>query len=171
MRRIRYRVAVSLDGFIAGPNGEADWIPTDPEVDFAAIYAEFDTILVGRTTFEFMQAAGQTILPGMKTVVFSRTMQPPNKKGITMVSDNAAAVVSALKAEPGRDIWLFGGGTLFRNLASDGLVDTVEVTVAPVLLGNGTPLFPQPNRTVGLELKHHRVYPSGLVSLEYDIKR
>ena len=68
MRKIRYEVAVSLDGFIAGPNGEYDWIPTDPEMDFAALYDQFDTIFVGRRTFELFH----TMIPKKETFIFSR---------------------------------------------------------------------------------------------------
>ena len=79
-RRVRYRLVMSLDGFIAGPNGEADWIPRDPEVDFQEIYSQFDTILVGRRTFEVMKAAGAGSIPGMQVFVFSRTLQPEDWK-------------------------------------------------------------------------------------------
>jgi dihydrofolate reductase len=70
MRRVRYGVAVSLDGFIAGPRGEADWIVSDPDIDFSEMFAEFDTFLIGRRTFETMGEAGQGSTPGIKTFVF-----------------------------------------------------------------------------------------------------
>jgi dihydrofolate reductase len=72
MRRVRYSVVMSLDGYIAGPKGEADWITPDPDVDFTAIFSQFDTILVGRRTFDTMVAARRVSVPGMKTMVFSR---------------------------------------------------------------------------------------------------
>ena len=76
MRRIGYSVAMSLDGYIAGPKGEFDWIKTDPDFDFSALFKQFDTIVAGRGTFEPMAAAGRTSMPGMKTIVVSRTLRP-----------------------------------------------------------------------------------------------
>src|SRR4051812_47554294 len=124
MRRIRYQVATSLDGYIAGPNGEADWIIMDPEIDFRAHFAQFDAVLIGRRTFEGMtrgkKKAGAT--PGMKTLVFSRTLRQRDYPKVTIVADNFAETLTALRAEPGKDIWLFGGGDLFRSLFNAGLV-------------------------------------------------
>jgi dihydrofolate reductase len=76
MRRLRYSVAMSLDGYIAGPKGEADWITMDPGIEMTSFFSQFDTILVGRGTFEPMAAAGRTTMPGMKTMVFSTTLVP-----------------------------------------------------------------------------------------------
>lgn len=77
MRRIRYHVAMSLDGYIAGPKGEADWITPDPEVDFAALFNQFDTALLGRRTFEAMVDAGRATIPGMKLIVFPEPYVKP----------------------------------------------------------------------------------------------
>lgn len=167
MRRIRYVVASSLDGYIAGPGGEADWIIMDPDIDFKAIFDAFDTFLLGRRTFEAM-GAGKT-MSGMKTLVFSRTLSQRDYPGVTIVAEHQAETLNALKASPGKDIWLFGGGSLFRSLAEARLVDTVEVAVIPVLLGGGIPLLPSPANRIKLALASHRVYKSGIVSLEYTI--
>ena len=110
VRRIRYAVAASLDGYIAGPKGEADWIVMDPDVDFGALFEEFDTVLIGRRTFEGMARAGQGALPGMKTLVFSRTLRQHDYPDVTIVAEKAAEALESLRAEPGKDIWLFGGG-------------------------------------------------------------
>jgi dihydrofolate reductase len=122
MIRIRYLVAASLDGFIAGPNGEADWIPMDPDVDFGAIFSQFDTIFVGRRTFEGMARAGMATMPGMKTFVFSRTLRAEDYPDVTVLGGRAEEAAAALKAGSGsaesasKDIWLFGGGALFPAL-------------------------------------------------------
>lgn len=172
MRRIRYAVAASLDGYIAGPKGEADWIIIDPDIDFRAIYEQFDTVLIGRRTFEGMAGGKKKAgaMPGMKTFVFSRTLRQRDYPKVTIVAEKGKETLTALRAESGKDIWLFGGGLLFRSLLDTGLVDTVEVAIIPVLLGGGIPLFPSPAKAAKLNLTSHKVYKTGIVSLEYAVK-
>ena len=171
MRRVRYAVATSLDGYIAGPGGEADWIISDPDIDFRALFAQFDTALIGRRTFEGMARGKKKpgAMPGMKTFVFSQTLRQSDYPKVT-ISEKAAQTVAALREESGKDIWLFGGGLLFRSLLDAGLVDTVEVAVIPVLLGGGIPLLPSPAPQVKLKLAGHKVYKTGIVLLEYEVK-
>jgi dihydrofolate reductase len=170
-RRLRYQVAVSLDGFIARPNGEYDWIVADPSIDFAALYAEFDTAVMGRKTYEVAAAqGGDAVMPGIDVIVFSSTLPATSRPGVRIVDDDPREVVEALKAKPGRDIWLFGGGALFRSLLDAGLVDTVEVAVMPVLLGAGIPLLP-PGASAKLVLADQKTLPaSGIVVLAYSVQ-
>jgi dihydrofolate reductase len=169
-RRLRYQVAASLDGFIAGPNGEYDWIVMDRAVDFAALYKEFDTAVMGRKTYQMMTAqGGNGAMPGLEVVVFSRTLPAATHRGVRIYNDDPRDVVAALKAKLGRDIWLFGGGSLFRSLLDAGLVDTVEVAVMPVLLGTGIPLLP-PGASTRLVLADKKILPkSGIVMLAYSV--
>jgi dihydrofolate reductase len=172
MRTIRYAVAMSLDGYIAGPNGEADWIELDPEVDFAAIWAQFDTFLMGRATYEAARKRlGDAGFPGVNAIVFSRTMKPQDHPQVTVVSELNPDWVKELKARSGKDIWLFGGSALFRSFLDFGYVDMVEVSVIPVMLGAGIPLLPPPYHPAKLRLLSHKVFRSGRVSLAYEVLR
>ena len=169
-RRLRYQVAVSLDGFIAGPKGEYDWIVMDSAIDFDVLSAEFDTLVMGRKTYEVAKAqGGDGSMPGTDVYVFSRTLPPLTRKHLRIVPEDAREVVADLKKKPGRDIWLFGGGELFRSLLDAGLVDSVEVAVMPVLLGEGIPLLP-PGPMTKLVLSDQKTLPkSGIVALAYTV--
>jgi dihydrofolate reductase len=170
-RRVRYSVAMSLDGFIAGPSGECDWIIMDPEIDFRAIYSQFDTMVMGRRTFEFVKAAGGSrSTSGMQVYVFSRTLRQEDHPGVTIVND-PEGLLAQLRSKPGKDVWLFGGGSLFGSFAELGLVDAVEVAVIPVLLGAGVPLLPPPPKRITLKLTGHKLYAkTGTMSLEYAVQ-
>lgn len=168
-RRVRYSVAMSLDGFIAGPNGEFDWIVMDPDVDFAAVFKEFDTLLIGRKTYEMMRGQGGPEMPGVKSFVISQTLQQKDCPEVTVARD-PVELIASLRKQPGKDIWLFGGGSLFRSLLDLDLVDRIEVSIVPILLGSGIPLLPTSAVQTKLSLQKHKVYPkTGTVSLEYDV--
>jgi len=173
MRRLRYGVAMSLDGFIAGPNGEYDWIVPDPSIDFAAIWAQFDTVLMGRRTFEIAQTRRKMFSGSVQRwVVVSRTLKPEDYPDTTILSSGISEAVAALKAETGpqsqKDIWLFGGGVLFRSLLDAGLVDAIDVMVIPVLLGSGVPFLPE-GRRQNLRLESSQALTSGVLRLSYSI--
>ncbi len=96
MKRVRYSVAASLDGYIAGPNGEYDWIVIDPDIDFNAITAQFDTIIMGRKTYEVTYEQGGGAMFGMETYVFSRTLHQTDCPGVTVVSDHPGKMLSSM---------------------------------------------------------------------------
>jgi dihydrofolate reductase len=174
MAKIRYSVAVSLDGYIAGPNGEADWIVIDPEFNFAELWAQFDTLLMGRRTYEAAIARlGKSSMQGHKVVVASRTLRSGDYNDhpeITIVSELNRESIQTLRAQNSKDIWLMGGGQLFNYLLRLNEVDTVEVSVIPIILGAGIPLLPPPAHQTKLRLTSHKVYPSGTVSLAYEVQ-
>jgi dihydrofolate reductase len=173
MRRVVYGGAMSLDGFIAGPNGEYDWIVTDPDIDFAQMMAKYDTFLIGRKTFDTMRrmAGSAPPTPGIQNFVFSRTLKPGEHPDVTIKAD-AEQTVTELRTKPGKDIALFGGGNLFRSLLAAGLVDEIGISLIPILLGGGIPFLPPPADRARLTLRKHRIFPkSGIVGLEYDIER
>ena len=115
-----------------------------------------------------LSSGAQCLLNG--DLRLSRTLSQADCPGVTVVSDNLERTVATLKEKPGKDIWLFGGGSLFRSLLDLELVDSVEVAIIPVLLGGGVPLLPDPASRDQLKLSKHKVYPkSGTVALEYAV--
>jgi dihydrofolate reductase len=170
-RRIRYQVAVTLDGFIADPNGGFDWIPTDPEVDFTALFEQFDTFLMGRGTYETMvNQQGSGAIPGKKVIVFSKSLKQKDHPDVMVVAEASKEFLDRLKNEARQDIWLFGGGALFRSLLEIKAVDTIELAIMPVLLGAGIPFLPSSAVETKLRLTKHEVSKIGRMSLSYDIE-
>lgn len=168
MRRIRYSVAMSLDGYIAGPNGEYDWIELDPSAGasyFKAFYAQFDTALMGRRSYEH---AGGGVSP-FKTYVLSRTLRPGTHGKVTVLGVDALERVAALRKESGKDIWLWGGGEAFGSLAAAGLVDTVEIGVVPVLLGAGRKVMAGCSQRVKLVQRPSSLELAGHTLLTYEV--
>ena len=171
MKKIRYAVAMSLDGYIAGPHGEADWIVRDPEVDFVEIWAQFDTLLMGRRTYDrALSRLGEAAFQGPKVVVASRTLRAQDHPNATIISNLTVEQLRSLREQSEKDIWLMGGGEIFRALLEMRQVDTVEVSAMPVLLGGGIQLLPPPPHQVKLKLTSHKIYRSGIVSLSYDVQ-
>jgi len=161
---------VSLDGFISR-RGDDDygWIVGDPAIDFVTMLREYDTAVLGRKTWDVARAMGQDGVSGLDAIVFSKSLPAESRKRLRVTSDDPVATVKALKKQPGKDIWLFGGGELFRTLLDAGLVDTVEVALIPVLLGDGIPLLP-PGATAELKLVDQKVLPkSGIIMLAYSV--
>lgn len=170
MRRVRYQVACSLDGFIAGPNDELDWIPPEPAFDFEALHAQFDTLLMGRRTYEIVRAMGESFR-GKRVVIASRSLRPEDFPNVEVIGEGLESRIREIRAESGSDIWLYGGGQLFSQVLAWDLVDSVEPAIMPVLLGGGVPFLPQPAVRRHLTLTAHHAYPGGMVLLEYAVQR
>ncbi|MDX1645789.1 MAG: dihydrofolate reductase family protein [Longimicrobiales bacterium] len=187
-RRIRYSVAMSLDGFIADRHGGYGWIVEESEIDFETYLEKIDTLVMGRGTYDLArrQSAGLTMFEGFDIHVVSTTLDPADVADATLISEDVEGAVRTLKEAPDdgptKDIWLFGGGVLFRSLFEAGLVDRVEVAVIPVLLGEGVPVLPglasddpttsAPEATppaAPLTLHSTETFGSGIVLLKYDV--
>ena len=170
MPPLRYSVAASLDGYIAGPQGEFDWIVVDPEIDFAAMYAGFSGLVMGRRSYEVFVATGGAVGPALPTYVYSRSQPEGERNGVTFVADAVSHVRALKQASDGKPLWLWGGGELFRQLSQAGLVDGVDVAIIPILLGGGISLLPAPSVRLPLKLRSHRLYAgTGTLFLEYDV--
>jgi dihydrofolate reductase len=166
-RRVRYCFAASLDGFIAGPQGDYDWIVQDSGMDFGALFSQFDLFLMGRKTYETVRTMGlEDPTLAFRVIVFSRTLTSTDRANAEIVSSDPGAKLRSLKAMPGRDIWLYGGGTLARALLDAQLVDTIEVAVMPILLGAGIPAV-APGARVRLALESEVTLRNSVRLLNY----
>jgi len=172
MRSLRYSVAASLDGYIAGPNGEFDWIVIDPEIDFEAMYAGFSGLVMGRRSYDVFAGTGGAPNSAMPAYVYSRTLPEGQRDGVTIVRDAVPHVRSLKESGSGKPLWLWGGGEFCREMAAAGLVDGVDVAIIPVILGGGLPMMATPGPKLNLKLKTHRLYAkTGTLLLEYDVVR
>jgi dihydrofolate reductase len=174
MRKLTFGGAISLDLYLARPDGSIDWLIWGDEA--AAMMAESwkttDTILMGRKTYEASLAlGGGPDLPGTRTYVFSRTLAPGPAGGVTIVGEDVVAFVRDLKAREGRDVVLMGGGELARPLFEAELVDELGFNVHPILLGAGVPALVPMARQVDLELAECRPCKNGCVLVLYRVKR
>ena len=169
MRKIVLGLAVSLDGFIEGPNGEYDWCFTDQDYGLSAFFKRVDAIFMGRKSYEVAQSSGggQNPWKGMTTYVFSNSIKEVKGKDVKLISGDAEGQVRAMKEQDGKDIWLFGGAELTTFFLNKGLVDELWLSIHPVLLGAGKPLFQNIRERKSLKLVEHKVFDTGLVSLIY----
>jgi dihydrofolate reductase len=175
MRRIILGLAVTLDGYIEGSNGEYDWCFTDQDYGLTEFFTRIDAIFIGRKSYEMTQQYaddnnGEMVpgMPAMTEYVFSKTLKSV-KKGAELISENSIAEVRRIKGLPGKDIWLFGGASLADNLLKAGLVDELWLSVHPILLGSGKSLFYKYNSRISLTLLESKTYETGLISLRYGI--
>lgn len=175
MRKLVFSVANSLDNFIAQPDHAAHWLLWSDEAAafMGALWSNVDTVLLGRKTYEIALQTSQgqsNPYPEIKTYVFSRTLPAGPAGDALIVGADAAGFVRGLKGQPGKDIFLMGGGELARALFEADLIDEVGVNIHPLLLGAGVPLFHALPRPVDLKLVESQTFKNGCVQLTYRVK-
>jgi dihydrofolate reductase len=171
-RRVQLVIATSLDGYIAGPGGDLSWRFHDADHGHASFYERVDTVLMGRRTYQAALSRSPWPHAGRKTVVFTRRGDGVIASPDTVATSRPPAeVVADLRAREGKSVWLAGGGELARAFLDAGLVDDVIVSIHPLILGAGTPLFAAGTRRAELVLVQERRYPSGVVQLVYRSER
>lgn len=173
MRKIILQLAVSLDGYIEGPNGEFDWCFTDQDYGMSEFFKRVDTTFMGRKTYELaiaMESEAPAGFPKMKEYVFSNSLSNA-KEGVVLVRGDIKSEVEKIKKEKGRGIWLFGGAELISLLMNLQLVDEIILAVHPVILGSGKALFKDIKERTWLTLTDHKIYPNGLTFLTYSVNK
>jgi dihydrofolate reductase len=169
MRKIVLQLAISLDGFIEGPNGEYDWCFTDQDYGMSEFFKRIDALFIGRKSYELMSGMEGDVMPGFPKLteyVFSTTLTQV-KPGAVLINSHAENEVKKIRQEPGKDIWLFGGAGLTASLLKWRLIDEIILAVHPILLGSGKPLFSNISERIPLTLTASKPYSSGLVMLNY----
>jgi len=177
MRKLILGLAVTLDGYIEGPNGEYDWCFTDQDYGLNEFFTRIDAMFIGRKSYEIAQQYadsnnGETIpgIPAMTEYVFSNTLKTV-KEGAILISGDGITEAQKIKQQPGKDIWLYGGAELSDALMKEGLVDELWLSVHHILLGSGKALFSKQNSRTKLSLLESKTYETGLVSLRYSINK
>ncbi len=177
MRKVKYGVGVSLDGYIAAPDGSVDWLnratrkAKGEDYGMREFFRSIDTVLMGRKTYEIAlkMGMGKGGYSGMKTFIFSRTLPPGERDGVEFVSGDPGELMGRLKQRPGKDIWLCGGGELTREFLKSGALDEVILGIVPVLIGAGRPTFPPGFPETEVELVEVKQYKGGVVGLTYRV--
>jgi len=173
MRKVILNLAVSLDGFIEGPNGEFDWCLSDQDYGMAEFFFDTDTIFIGRKSYELVAGMEDQYFPGIdKVCVFSDTITDAEHPKVEIITSQKfnERVNQILGGDEGRQVWLFGGADLLTTFLEKRLVTDMLLSVHPVLLGGGKPLFKQLQNKVNLILISTQAYDSGLVQLRYTLK-
>ena len=170
MRKVLLNLAVSLDGFIEGPNGEFDWCFTDQDYGMKTFLSRIDAVFIGRKSYEVVKKmGGENPYPKLKNYVFSHTLEKVDADSI-LVSGDLEKEVRTLTGQRGKDIWLFGGASLVTSFINANLVDELWLAVHPLLLGGGKPLFQEIRNRIHFSLKNTKSYSTGLVQLLYEKK-
>jgi dihydrofolate reductase len=171
-RKVILYSAISLDGFIARKDGNIDWLPStdslgDDDQDYKDFYEQIDVTLMGRKTYEqVLGFPGEFPYAKTTNYVFSRQQQPSNKL-VHFIHDHVEEFVNQLKDQPGKDIWLIGGGELNTLLLNANLIDELILTTIPTVLGIGIPLFGQQAIERQFKYSNTKIFPSGYVQVKY----
>ncbi|MEL4026719.1 dihydrofolate reductase family protein [Lysinibacillus endophyticus] len=180
-RKVILDLAVTLDGFIEGENGEVDWCIMDPEMNFLEFLNGIDTILYGRKSYDLWGQytpdtnASMTdkelweAVHSKEKYVFSRTKKATDSRA-KFINDQLVEEVNKLKSLPGKDIWLYGGANLITSFIQEGLVDEFRLSIHPLVLGEGKPLFVNLQNRLNLKLVKTNTFSSGVVQLIYHLK-
>ena len=174
-RHVIVHIAASADGFIARPDGDLEWLTSRPKPEgfygMSAFMRSIDTKLLGRKTYEWSLRMGAKFDSKNRTIVFSRHAPPAGApSGVEFVNGGVGPFASRLREQPGKDIWLMGGGEIIASFLDEHAIDEFVVTVAPVFIGDGIPLIARRHRHVPLDLQAVERFEDGVVQLRYRVQ-
>jgi dihydrofolate reductase len=169
MRRVILFIAASLDGYIARPSGEIDWLFTDQDYGYTEFLASVDTVLIGRKTYEQVLTFGEFPYQEKQSYVFSRDPGFDASPHAETIRTDIKAFVDTLRRSDGKDTWLVGGAALIHPFLEHELLDELILSVHPILLGSGIPLFSETALTTPLQCLASQCYDSGLVQMKYRV--
>ena len=174
-RRVIVHIGTSADGYIARPDGDLEWLTSRPAppgfYGMNAFMKSIDTKLLGRRTYEASLRLGAKFGGKDRTIVFSRHLSPAGAPaGVEFVDAAIGPFLDRLREEPGKDIWLMGGGDLIASFLDAHAIDEFVISVVPVLIGDGIPLLARRHRHVPLELHSVERFDDGLVQLHYHVQ-
>ena len=169
MRKVILGLGISLDGYIARPDGAVDFLFMPKDYSMGPFFATIDTALMGRKTYDVALKMGGGGFGGskMKSYAFSHSQPPGERGGVTFVNEPPKSFLKKLRKLPGKNIWLMGGGELARDFLKDDLVDELYIGVVPVLIGAGIPLFPSGFPQREFTLLENKTFSKGLIALKY----
>src|SRR5258708_28302993 len=166
MRNVVLGLGISLDGYIARPDGAVDFLFMPKDYSMGPFFATIDTLIMGRKTLDAaIRMSGRAYKADMPTYVLSRSQPPGKRDGLEFVNQSAAALVKQLRKRPGKDIWMMGGGELAREFLKADLIDRLKLGIVPTLLGEGIPLFPSGFPQREFKLVENQTYSKGLIAL------
>jgi dihydrofolate reductase len=174
-RNVIVHIATSADGYIARPDGDLEWLTSRPAPEgfygMNAFMKSIDTKLLGRKTYEESLRMGAKFDSNGRTIVFSRHAPPANAlPGVEFVNGAIGPFVNSLREQPGKDIWLMGGGELIASFLDEHAIDEFVLSVVPVFIGDGIPLIARRHRNVPLDLESVERFDDGLVQLHYRVE-
>jgi dihydrofolate reductase len=172
MRKVVLGLGISLDGYIARPDGAVDFLFMPKDYSMGPFFATIDTAAMGRKTYDVaLQMGGSFGSAGMKNYVFSHSRPPGERDGVIFTNESPSSFVGQLRKRTGKNIWLMGGGELARDFLKEDLVDELYLGIVPLLLGAGIPLFPSGFPQRDFSLIENKTYSRGLITLRYERKR
>ncbi len=162
-------IAVSVDGYIARPNGDVDWLETEEPFDFGPFNASVDTVLMGHQTYKKSLTFSEDVFGDKDYYVFTKNHLNTKDDRVQFINADPKSFVKQLQQNPGLNIWLMGGGILNASFLNSGVVDELQLFYVPILLGEGIPLFQGNYPQTTLKMVHHKSHAGGLMELKYQV--